>query len=305
MKIKKKRITQPSFTAAKDLIRSCFKTVERWYEKKERVTGVATGYTELDEMTSGLQPSDLIVIAGRPVMGKTALAMGIAQHLGIEKRGTVVIFGLEMSKEQFMFRFLCSEARVDVHKMRAGFLVRSDWPKLTMAVDRIAKARIFIDDMRLFSISKIHDGARWLKAEDGLDLIILDGLHWFQGRGDPKNRERQLPEICRSLKALAEEFRIPVIITFLLSPAVKQQTDKLVALAELELADCEAIEPYADLIIFIHRGELYHPTPTYKNREIVDITIGKQRNGPTGRVQLAFLNRYIRFENLEEGDMPV
>jgi replicative DNA helicase len=286
---------KPSFVPVKEIIKGSFETIERLYEKKERVTGVATGYSKLDEMTSGLQPSDLIVIAGRPSMGKTALALGVAQHLGIEKRGTAAIFSLEMSKEQLVMRMLCSEARVDAHKLRSGYLGRADWPKLTTAAGRIAEARIFIDDTPAISVLEMRAKARRLKAEHGLDLLIVDYLQLMRGRGDADNREQEISDISRSLKALAKELQVPVVAMSQLSRAVENRSDKRPVLADLR--ESGAIEQDADIVIFIYRDEVYHPSDESKG--IAEIIIGKQRNGPIGNIQLAFLDQYTRFENLE------
>jgi len=286
---------KPSFVPVKEIIKGSFETIERLYEKKERVTGVATGYTKLDEMTSGLQPSDLIVIAGRPSMGKTALALGIAQNLGIEKRGTAAIFSLEMSKEQLVMRMLCSEARVDAHKLRSGYLGRADWPKLTTAAGRIAEARIFIDDTAAISVLEMRAKARRLKAEHGLDLVIVDYLQLMRGRGDADNREQEISDISRSLKALAKELQLPVVAMSQLSRAVENRSDKRPVLADLR--ESGAIEQDADIVVFIYRDEVYHPTDD--NKGTAEIIIGKQRNGPIGSIQLAFLDQYTRFENLE------
>jgi replicative DNA helicase len=286
---------RPSFVPVKEIIKGSFETIERLYEKKERVTGVATGYTKLDDMTSGLQPSDLIVIAGRPSMGKTALALGVAQHLGIDKRGTAAIFSLEMSKEQLVMRMLCSEARVDAHKLRSGYLGRADWPKLTTAAGRIAEARIYIDDTPAITVLEMRAKARRLKAEHGLDLVIVDYLQLMRGRGDADNREQEISDISRSLKALAKELQLPVVAMSQLSRAVENRSDKRPVLADLR--ESGAIEQDADIVVFIYRDEVYHPTDD--NKGIAEIIIGKQRNGPIGSIQLAFLDQYTRFENLE------
>lgn len=292
--ISEKKI-RPSFVTVKEIIKGSFETIERLYEKKERVTGVATGFTELDDLTSGLQPSDLIVIAGRPSMGKTSLALGVAQHLAIEKRGTAAIFSLEMSKEQLVMRMLCSEARVDAHKLRSGYLGRADWPKLTTAAGRLTEAQIYIDDTPALSVLEMRAKARRLKAERGLDLLIVDYLQLMRGRGEADTREQEISEISRSLKALAKELQLPVIALSQLSRAVESRADRRPVLADLR--ESGAIEQDADIVIFIYRDELYHQTD--ENKGIADIHIGKQRNGPVGTFKLAFLERYTRFENLE------
>jgi replicative DNA helicase len=260
------------------------------------VTGVPTGFTKLDEMTSGLQPSDLIILAGRPSMGKTALALSIAQYAAIEKRETVAIFSLEMSKEQLVLRMLCSEARVDAHKLRSGFLGRADWPKLTSAAGRLAEAPIYIDDSPAMTVLEMRAKARRLKAERGLGLVIVDYLQLMRGRGGADNREQEISDISRSLKALAKELAIPVIALSQLSRAVDTRGgDKKPQLSDLR--ESGAIEQDADVVMFIFREEVYRQTE--ENHGIADILLRKQRNGPTGEIQMAFIDRYTRFENLE------
>ncbi|HEY5649065.1 MAG TPA: replicative DNA helicase [Nitrospiria bacterium] len=290
--------TKPSFVSVKDMIKDSFETIERLYEKKEAVTGVPTGFKKLDEMTSGFQASDLIVIAGRPSMGKTALALGMAQHLGIDRRGKVAIFSLEMSKEQLVMRMLCSEARVDSHKLRTGYLGRTDWPKLTTAAGRLTEAPIFIDDTGALTVLEMRAKARRLKAEHGLDLIIVDYLQLMRGRGDNRNnnREQEISDISRSLKALAKELDVPVIALSQLSRAVENRTDKRPVLADLR--ESGAIEQDADIVIFIYRDEVYHHDED-SNKGIAEVILGKQRNGPIGTVKLAFLSQHTRFETLE------
>ncbi len=286
---------RPSFVPVKDIVKSSFETIERLYERKERVTGVPSGFRDLDEQTCGFQPSDLVIIAGRPSMGKTALALGVAQHLGIEKRGTTAIFSLEMSKEQLVIRMLCSEARVDSHKLRSGYLGRSDWPRLTGAAGRLAETRIFIDDTPAISVLEMRAKSRRLKAEHGLNLIVVDYLQLMRGRGNADTREQEISDISRSLKALAKELQVPVIALSQLSRAVENRSDKRPMLADLR--ESGAIEQDADIVLFIYRDEVYHPTDD--NKGISDIIIGKQRNGPVGTVKLAFIDRYTRFENLD------
>lgn len=291
------RKIRPSFVPLKEIVKGSFETIERLYERKERITGVPSGFTDLDEITSGLQPSDLIVIAGRPSMGKTSLALGIAQYAGIEKKLITAIFSLEMSKEQLVMRMLCSEARVDAHKLRSGYLGRADWPKLTTAAGRLTEATIFIDDSPALSVLEMRAKARRLKAERGLDLIIVDYLQLMRGRGEADTREQEISEISRSLKALAKELHLPVVALSQLSRAVESRTDKRPVLADLR--ESGAIEQDADVVIFIYRDEIYRQTD--ENKGLADIMISKQRNGPVGIRKLAFIDRYTRFENLERG----
>jgi replicative DNA helicase len=295
------RKMRPSFVPVREIVKSSFETIERLYEKKERVTGVPTGFTDMDEMTSGLQPSDLIIVAGRPSMGKTALALSMAQYAAIEKREIVAIFSLEMSKEQLVLRMLCSEARVDAHKLRSGFLGRTDWPKLTSAAGRLAEAPIYIDDSPAMTVLEMRAKARRLKAERGLGLVIVDYLQLMRGRGSADNREQEISDISRSLKALAKELAIPVIALSQLSRAVETRGgDKKPQLADLR--ESGAIEQDADVVMFIFREEVYRQTE--ENHGIADILLRKQRNGPTGEIRLAFIDRYTRFENLETAHRP-
>ncbi len=295
------RRMRQSFVPVRQIVKGTFEMIERLYEKKERVTGVPTGFTELDDMTAGLQPSDLIIVAGRPSMGKTALALSIAQYAAIEKRLPVAIFSLEMSKEQLVLRLLCSEARVDSHKLRSGFLGRADWPKLTAAAGRLAEAPIFIDDTPAMTVLEMRAKARRLMAERGLGLVIVDYLQLMRGRGDADNREQEISDISRSLKALAKELSIPVISLSQLSRAVETRGgDKKPQLADLR--ESGAIEQDADVVMFVFREEVYRQTE--ENRGIAEILVRKQRNGPIGEVRLAFLDRYTRFENLESVQRP-
>ncbi len=290
-----------SFIHIKDVIKDSFETIEKLSEKKERVVGIPSGFIDLDNMTSGFHPADLIIIAGRPSMGKTAFCLCIAQHAGIEKKEPVAIFSLEMTSQQIVTRLLCSEARVDAHKLRSGYLSKSDWPRLTNAAGRISESPIFIDDSPAISALEIKAKARRLKAEHGLSLIIVDYLQIMGGRstgrrGGADTREQEISEISRSLKALAKELSVPVIALSQLNRAVESRHDRRPMLADLR--ESGAIEQDADVILFINREEVYKQTE--ENRGIAEIIIGKQRNGPIGTVKLAFLDKFTKFENLEK-----
>ena len=225
----------------------------------------------------------------------------MAQYAAIEKRETVAIFSLEMSKEQLVLRMLCSEARVDAHKLRSGFLGRTDWPKLTSAAGRLAEAPIYIDDSPAMTVLEMRAKARRLKAERGLGLVIVDYLQLMRGRGGADNREQEISDISRSLKALAKELAIPVVALSQLSRAVETRGgDKKPQLSDLR--ESGAIEQDADVVMFIFREEVYRQTE--ENRGIADILLRKQRNGPTGEIQMAFIDRYTRFENLETAHRP-
>ena len=287
--------TRPSFFTIKDLVKASFKTIEELHEKKEMVTGVPTGFIELDRLTSGLQPSDLIVIAGRPSMGKTALALNIAVNAAISAKNVpTAIFSLEMSKEQLVQRMLCSEARVDSSRLRGGFLGESDWPKLTRAAGNISEAPIFIDDTPALNVLEIRAKARRLQKENGLGLVIIDYLQLMRGLTTRDGREREISEISRSLKALAKELNIPVVALSQLNRMVESRKPPKPILADLR--ESGAIEQDADVIIFIYREEVYDRETLEKG--VAEVIVGKQRNGPIGMVKLAFLSSFTRFENL-------
>ena len=287
---------RPSFYAIKDLVMENVKTVERLCEKKQAVTGVPTGFAELDKLTSGLQPSDLIIVAGRPSMGKTAFCLNIAQHVGLTDGGIPVgIFSLEMSKEQLVMRLLSSEAEVEFSKLRSGMVKDAEWHQLGTAAGRLYTAPIYIDDTPALSILELRARARRLKKEHGLQLLVVDYLQLMRGRAASLDRrEQEISEISRFLKALAKELNIPVVAISQLNRMVEQREDKRPRLADLR--ESGAIEQDADLIIFIYRDEVYNRNSERKG--VADIIIGKQRNGPTGEIETAFLAAYTTFKNL-------
>ena len=283
------------FLSMKEIVKSSFKTIESLYEKKEHVTGVPTGFADIDELTSGFQPSDLIIIAGRPSMGKTAFCLNVAQYASMNKKLTVAVFSLEMAKEQLVMRMLCSEARIDAHRLRSGFLGQTDWPKLSTAAGRLADASIYIDDTPALSSMEMRAKTRRLKADKGLDLVIVDYLQLMSGRSTRSdNREQEISEISRSLKALAKELGVPVVALSQLNRGVESRMDKRPILADLR--ESGAIEQDADVIIFIYRDEIYNKESMEKG--IAEIIIGKQRNGPVGVRKLTWLDKYTRFEDL-------
>ncbi len=282
------------FLSMREIVKSSFKTIESLYEKKEHITGVPTGFADIDELTSGFQSSDLIIIAGRPSMGKTAFSLNIAQHAALKENLTVAIFSLEMAKEQLVMRMLCSEARIDAHRLRSGFLGTTDWPKLSTAAGRLAEASIFIDDTPALSSMEMRAKSRRLKAEKGLDLIIVDYLQLMSGRSRSDNREQEISEISRSLKALAKELAVPVVALSQLNRGVESRQDKRPILADLR--ESGAIEQDADVIIFIYRDEVYNKESMDKGT--AEIIIGKQRNGPVGIRKLTWLDKFTRFEAL-------
>lgn len=294
--IAQRRIHQ-GFFPLKDIVRDSFKAIEQLYEKKELITGVPTGYRDLDRITAGLQKSELIVIAGRPSMGKTALALNIVEHAAIEAGIVCAVFSLEMSKEQLVQRMLCSRAEVDASKLRGGFLAESDWPKLTRAAGLLSEASIFIDDSPALNVLEVRAKARRLQREHGLGLIVVDYLQLMRAIGRTESREREISEISRSLKALAKEIVVPVIALSQLNRGVEARQDKRPQLADLR--ESGAIEQDADVIAFIYRDEMYHPDSADAGK--AEIIIGKQRNGPTGRVMLTFRNHITRFDDLAQG----
>jgi replicative DNA helicase len=282
----------------KELIKESIENLDRLYQRKEHITGVATNFTQFDNMTSGLQKSDLIILAGRPSMGKSALAVSIAENVGINLKKGVAIFSLEMSKEQLVQRMLCSQARVDAHKVRSGFLSPSDWPKLTAAAGKLSASNIFIDDTPAISVLELRAKARRLKASHEIDIIVLDYLQLMRSAVKSDNRQQEISEISRFLKALARELKIPIVALSQLSRAVESRQDHRPQLSDLR--ESGAIEQDADLVILLMREEYYNPTE--ENKGVADVIIAKQRNGPVGIVKLAFVKEYMRFENLAHRD---
>ncbi|MBI3616917.1 MAG: replicative DNA helicase [Candidatus Omnitrophica bacterium] len=282
----------------KDLVRQSIEKLDFLYQRKQHVTGIPTGFEKIDHMTSGLQNSDLIIIAGRPSMGKSALAISMAEYVGIEQKQGVAVFSLEMSKEQLVQRMLCSQARVDAHKVRSGFLAPADWPKLTAAAGRLSESKIFIDDTPAISVLELRAKARRLKANQGIELIILDYLQLMRSTVQSESRQQEISEISRSLKALARELSVPVIALSQLSRAVESRQDHKPQLSDLR--ESGAIEQDADLVVLLMREEYYNPTE--ENKGVADVMIAKQRNGPVGTVKLAFIKEYMRFENLAYAD---
>jgi replicative DNA helicase len=291
---------RPSFHSMREIVKDSFKTIERLYAKKELVTGVATGFDKIDDLTSGLQNSDLIIIAGRPSMGKTAFALNIAEYAALEMGVPVAIFSLEMAREQLAMRLLASEARVDSQRLRKGFLGETDWPKLTTAAGRLSEAPIYIDDTPAITVIEMKAKSRRLKAESGLGLIVIDYLQLMRGGAFKDSREQEISEISRSLKALAKELSLPVIALSQLNRKVEDRTSRRPQMADLR--ESGAIEQDADLIAFIYRDEVYNRSEDNPEKGIAEIIIGKQRNGPTGTVKLAFQEKYTRFENLARVD---
>jgi len=297
--ISEKRV-KPSFYPIRDIVKESFKTIERLFQKKEAVTGVPSGFKELDRMTAGFQPSDLIIVAGRPSMGKTAFCLNVAQYAAIENKIPVAVFSLEMSKEQLVIRMLCSEAHVEGTRLRTGFLTESDWPKLTIAAGNLSDAPIFIDDSAALSILELRAKARRLNAEHGLGMIMIDYLQLMRGRTRVESRQQEISEISRSLKALAKELNVPVIAVSQLSRKTEERRDFRPQLSDLR--ESGAIEQDADVILFLYRDELYNRSEDNPNRGKAEVIIGKQRNGPIGKIELAFLDKFTTFKDLYRGE---
>jgi replicative DNA helicase len=296
-----------SFVPVKSVLKGTFQLIEKLYDRKSHVTGVPTGFKRFDEMTAGLQPSELVVVAGRPSMGKTSFCLNIAQHAAIQERIPVAIFSLEMSKEQLVQRMLCSVAKVDSHKLRTGYLSDADWPRLTTGAGILSESPIFIDDTPGISLLEMRAKARRLKGEQGLGLVIIDYLQLISGRGRVESRQQEISEISRSLKAMAKELDVPVVALSQLSRAVESRQPPRPQLSDLR--ESGAIEQDADVVAFLYRPAFYRARKEEELDEPEDNTteviIGKQRNGPTGTVHLAFLREYTRFEDQErEREFP-
>jgi replicative DNA helicase len=288
-----------SFIAVGDMIKDTLKTVERLYERKEMVTGVPTGYEDLDKLTAGLQPSDLVIVAGRPSMGKTAFSLNIATNAAFTGVG-VAVFSLEMAKEQLVLRMLCSEARVNNSKVRSGYLAERDFPKLANAAGRLHEAPIYIDDTPAISVLELRAKARRLVRDrtKKVGLIVVDYLQLMRGMGAASNREQEISEISRSLKALAKELTVPVIAISQLNRRVEDRGDRRPMMSDLR--ESGAIEQDADVIMFIYRDEVYNQNSEKKG--IAEIIVAKQRNGPIDTVELTFLSEFMRFENYTPRD---
>ena len=295
---------QAIFQIAEDKVRQGFQyigtvaqrrleQIEQMADRPEMITGVPTGFVDFDHLTSGLQRQDLIIIAARPSMGKTALALNMAQYAA--RNGSVVgIFSLEMSAEQLASRLLCSEARVDAHRLRTGFLNREEWARLGDALRRLCETKVYIDDTPGAGVLEMRAKARRLKAEHGLDLLVVDYLQLMSGRGRIESRQQEVSQISRDLKTLAKELDIPVLALSQLSRAPETRSEHKPQLSDLR--ESGAIEQDADVVCFIFREEVYNETD--ENRGRAELLIAKQRNGPTGKVELAFLNSFTRFESM-------
>lgn len=307
-KISEQRMRK-SFVSMNTAVHSTMELLESIHGKHSGITGVPSGFTELDNYTGGFQKSDLIIVAGRPSQGKTALVLSIARNASVLHNVGVGFFSLEMSTQQLVMRLICAEARVDAHSVRTGRLPEDEWRKLSTSVGRLYKAKIFIDDTPALGVLELRAKARRLKAEHNVGLIVLDYLQLMQGPRNIQSREQEISTISRSLKALSKELEVPVIALSQLNRAVEARSDKRPVLADLR--ESGAIEQDADVVIFVHRPEMFgidkddDGEPTEGMAELI---LGKQRNGPTGKIKLAFVKQYARFENLtrirEEAFLP-
>ena len=274
-------------------VKEAFQQLQHRYENRGAVTGLATGLRDFDDMTAGLQPSDLIILAARPSMGKTALALNMAEYAAIKGKKAVAVFSMEMSASQLAFRLISSLGRINQQHLRTGELEDADWPRVTSAIQLLKDAKIFIDDTPALSPGELRARARRLKREHDLGLIVIDYLQLMAVPGTRENRATEISEISRSLKALAKELNVPVIALSQLNRSLEQRTDKRPVMADLR--ESGAIEQDADVIVFIYRDDYYNKESPDKG--LAEIIIGKQRNGPTGSVKLTFLGHYTKFEN--------
>jgi replicative DNA helicase len=295
---------QSGFTNIREIVKSSFGTIDDLLDRGQRVTGIETGFEDLDSMTSGLQPGELVVVAARPSLGKTALALNIAAHASIKHHKTVGLFSLEMSKESLVIRLLCAESETDSHRLRSGFSNREDWNKLTRALGRLGDAPLLIEDTPALSIMQIRAKARRLKMEKGLDLMIVDYLQLVSGQGRFENRTQEVSYISRGLKSIAKELKVPVLALSQLSRAPEQRPGQRPQLSDLR--ESGSIEQDADVVIFLFRerkaAEESEAEGEVDRRGIeMKLIVGKQRNGPTGDIPIVFMRPYAKFESMARG----
>jgi len=284
------------FTSAADLINPMLTKLELLTKNQGKVTGISSGFLDLDYKTAGMQPSDLILVAARPSMGKTAFALNVVQYAAVHERKSCAMFSLEMSKEQLLNRMVCSEAMVDAQRLRTGDLQDDDWSKISMGAVILAESPIYIDDTPGITIADMRAKCRKLKMEHGLDLIMIDYLQLMSGNGKTQSREQEISEISRGLKALAREMSAPVIALSQLSRACESRADHRPMLSDLR--ESGAIEQDADVVMFLYRDEYYNPDTEAKNQ--AELIIAKQRNGPTGTIDLVWIGQYTKFKNMAQ-----
>lgn len=292
--VAERRVTD-SLKPLRELLSESLDRLEALYGKGDSITGVPTGYIDLDERLSGLQPSGLVIVGARPAMGKTSFALGIAAHASMEAGVPVLLFSLEMSHAEITQRLLVSEARVDASRIRNGRLLESDWPKISHAVGRLGEAPLYVDDNPNLTVMEVRAKARRLKAKQGgLGLIIIDYLQLMSGRRSAENRQVEVSEISRGLKILARELEVPVVALSQLSRTLETRADKRPVLADLR--ESGSLEQDADVVLFLYRDEVYNPESP--DRGTAEVIVSKHRNGPTGTTQLAFLDHFTRFANM-------
>lgn len=287
------RRTDTVFTPLREILLEIFQIIESRYRNKGQISGIKTGFDDMDRLCCGLQPGDLVIMAGRPAMGKTSLGMTIAHNVALKSNLPVAVFSLEMSRAQLVQRILCAEAMVDQQKVRSGYLDEADWRRLVEAAGKLSNATLYIDDSAGLSVRELKAKARNLKAEKGLGLIVIDYLQLLSG-SSRENRQQEISEISRSLKGLAKDLEVPVIALAQLSRAVEQRQEKKPIMSDLR--ESGSLEQDADVVMFIYREEYYRPDTEKKG--IAEIIVAKQRNGPTGVVELAFLKEFTKFVNL-------
>lgn len=285
---------QRGFIGVKDILPTVVDRIDTLYRQKGDVTGLATGFTDFDRLTSGLQDGDLVVVAGRPSMGKTTFAMNLAEHAAMKGEAPAAVFSMEMPGEALAMRMLSSLGRVELQKIRSGRLEDDDWPRLTSTMNLLSQARLFIDDTPGLTPTEMRARCRRLKREHGLGLVVVDYLQLMQIPGFRENRATEISEISRSLKGMAKELGVPVVALSQLNRSLEQRPSKRPVMSDLR--ESGAIEQDADVIVFIYRDEVYNPETT-DSKGVAEIIIGKQRNGPVGTVRLTFLGRFTRFEN--------
>jgi replicative DNA helicase len=287
------------FVPMRDLVKESFPKIEQLFEQKRLVTGTPTGFVDLDEMTRGLQPGDLIIIAARPSMGKTSLVLNISQYVAVQPGMTVGFFSLEMSKESLFIRMLTSEAQIDSHRLMSGAIGQKDYGRISHALESLSAMQLFIDDTANIGVMEMRAKARRLQAEHGLSLLVVDYIQLMNGRGRFENRTLELAAISRSLKGLAKELNVPIVVLSQLSRAPEARSDHRPQLSDLR--ESGALEQDADLVVLIYRDDVYNKDPNSEHAGIAELILAKQRNGPTGTVKLAFLREQTRFANLAQG----
>lgn len=287
------------FVPMRDLVRESFPKIEQLFEQKRLITGVATGFVDLDEMTRGLQGGDLIIVAARPSMGKTSLVLNMAQYIAAQPDHTVGFFSLEMSKEALFIRLLTSEAQIDSHRLMSGAIGQKDYSRLSHALESLSAMRLHIDDTASIGTLEMRAKARRLQSEHGLSLIVVDYIQLMSGRGRFENRTLELASISRSLKGLAKELNVPIVVLSQLSRAPESRSDHRPQLSDLR--ESGALEQDADLVVLIYRDDVYNKDPNSPDAGTAELIVAKQRNGPTGVVRLAFLREQTRFANLAQG----